>query len=176
MKNGYHQIEIEDAHKERSAFTVGPLGFYEYVKMPFGLSNSPATYQRVMDECLGELNMKICIIYLDDLIIFSKDFDEHLERLDIVLTRLKECNLKLSAEKCFFIKQKVKFLGHVVRGNGVETDPEKVEKIKNWPTPIDADALRYFIAFAGYYLRFIKDFSKIAKPLTDMLHPQRRVR
>lgn len=106
MKNGYHQIEIEEAHKERSAFTLGPLGFYEYIKMPFSLSNAPATYQRVMEDCLGDLNMKICIIYLDDLIIYSKDFNQHLERLDIVLTRLRKCNLKISAEKCFFLSQK----------------------------------------------------------------------
>lgn len=171
MKSGYHQIEIEETHRERSAFTVGPLGFYEYIKMPFGLSNSPATYQRVMEECLGDLNMKICIIYLDDLIIFSKDFKQHLERLDIVLTRLKECNLKLSADKCFFIKSKVKFLGHVVGKHGVETDPDKVEKVKNWPTPKDADSLRSFIAFVGYYRKFIRNFSKIAKPLTDLLPP-----
>jgi hypothetical protein len=147
--------------KEQSAFNVGPLGFFEYIKIPFGMSNSPATYQRVMEECLGDLKMKICIIYLDDLIIFSKDFNEHLERLDTVSTHLKECNLKLSADKCVFIKPKVKFLGHIVR----ETDPEKVEKVKNWQIPADADALRSFVAFTGYYRRFIKDFSNIAKPL-----------
>ena len=99
MKSGYHQVEMEEIHKERTAFTVGPLGFYDYCKMPFGLTNSPATYQRLMEECLGDYYMKICIIYLDDIIIFAKDFEEHLERLDLVLTRLKECNLKLSAEK-----------------------------------------------------------------------------
>ena len=109
MKSGYHQVELEEEHKERTAFTVGPLGFYEYCKMPFGLSNSPATYQRLMEECLGDYNMKICIIYLDDIIIFGKDFDEHLERLDLVLTRLKECNLKLSAEKSYLMQERVRY-------------------------------------------------------------------
>ena len=109
MKSGYHQVSVEDEHKCRTAFTVGPLGFYEYNKMPFGLSNSPATYQRLMEECLGPLNMKICVIYLDDLIIFSDSFEQHLERLDIVLTRLRECNLKLSADKCFFPTGESKF-------------------------------------------------------------------
>lgn len=171
MKSGYHQVTVEESHKSRTAFTVGPLGFYEYNKMPFGLSNSPATYQRLMEECLGDLNMKICVIYLDDLIIFSNSFEQHLERLDIVLTRLQQCNLKLSAEKCFFLKKKVKFLGHIVSGQGVETDPEKTEKIRNWPRPVNSDELRSFLAFAGYYRRFVKDFSKITKPLTDLLPP-----
>ena len=171
MKSGYHQVEVEDEHKERTAFTVGPLGFYEYCKMPFGLTNSPATYQRLMEECLGDYNMKICIIYLDDIIIFAKDFDEHIERLDLVLTRLKECNLKLSAEKCFFLQDSVKFLGHIVSENGVETDPEKISKVKNWPVPTNADEVRSFVSFAGYYRRYVKDFSKLAKPLTDLLPP-----
>ena len=125
MKRGYHQIEVEEEHKERTAFTVGPLGFFEYNKMPFGLSNSQATYQRIMEECLWDYNMKICINYLDDLIIFSDGIEQHLERLDLVLTRLQEFNLKLSADKCFFMKERVKFLGHIVSGLGVETDPEK---------------------------------------------------
>ena len=97
MKFGYHQVEVEEEHKPRTSFTAGPLGFWEYNKMPFGLTNSPATYQRLMEECLKDLNMNICVIYLDDLIIFSKTFDEHLERLDQVFSRLKECSLKLAA-------------------------------------------------------------------------------
>ena len=101
--------------------------------MPFGLINLPATHQRLMEECLGDYNMKICIIYLDDIIIFVKDFEEHLERFDLVVTRLKECNLKLSAEKCFFMQKSVEFLGHVVNEFGIETDPDEIEKVKNWP-------------------------------------------
>jgi len=131
MKAGYHQVEIEDTHKERTAFTVGPLGFFEYVKMPFGMSTSPSCYQRLMEECLGSLNMTICVIYLDDLIIFSNSFEEHLERLNTVLNRLKECGLKLSQEKCYFIQDKVSFLGHVVSAEGVETDPAKIQKVRD---------------------------------------------
>ena len=91
MKAGYHQMAMEESHKCHIAFTVGPLGFFEYNKMPFGLSNSLATYQRLMEECLGPLNMKICVIYLDDLIIFSDSFEQHLERLNKVLAQLREC-------------------------------------------------------------------------------------
>ena len=171
MKSGYHQVTVEESHKCRTAFTVGPLGFYEYNKMPFGLSNSPATYQRLMEECLGELNMKICVIYLDDLIVFSNSFEQHLERLDIVLTRLQQCNLKLSPDKCYFLQERVKFLGHIISQHGIETDPDKIEKIRNWPRPSNPDELRSFVAFAGYYRRFVKDFSKVAKSLTDLLPP-----
>ena len=171
MKSGYHQKAIEETHKERTAFTVGLLGFYEYIRMPFGLSNSPAMYQRLMEECLSNHNMTICIIYLNDLIVFADTFEEHLHRLDLVLTRLKQCNLKLSTEKCTFIQEKVGFLGHVVSADGIETDQEKIEKIKKWPSPSNADELRSFLAFAGYYRRFIKDFSKITRPLADLLPP-----
>lgn len=99
---------------------------------------------------------------------FAKEFKRHLERLDIVLTRLMECNLKLSANECYFFKKQVKFVGHVVREDGIETD---LDKVKNWPMPQTSHELRSFVAFCGYYRWFIKDFSKIAKPLTDLLPP-----
>ena len=171
MKSGYHQIELEESHKERTAFTVGSIGFYEYNRMPFGLTNSPATYQRIMQNILGELNMTICLIYLDDLIIFSDSFEQHIERLDIILNRLQEANLKLAPEKCFFFRPRVQFLGHVVSANGVETDPSKIEKVQNRPTPQNSDELRSFLAFAGYYRRFINNYSQIARPLSDLLPP-----
>lgn len=172
MKSGYHQLEILDKHKERTAFTVGPLGFFEFNRLPFGLCNAPATYQRVMEECLGDLNMKICVIYLDDLIIFSKTFEEHLERLQIVLDRLRECNLKLGLKKCEFLRQKVKYVGFIVSKEGVSTDPQKVEKVRNWPTPKCPEEVRQFVAFSGFYRKFIKDFSKIVKPLSKVMPPQ----
>ena len=99
MKSGYHQIEIEEKHKERTAFTVGPLGFFEYERMPFGLANAPATYQRLMEDIFVDLNLSICIIYLDDIIVFSRTFEEHLERLERVLQRIQNSGLKLSPSK-----------------------------------------------------------------------------
>ena len=170
MKSGYHQVEVFEEHKCRTAFTLGPLGFWEFNRLPFGLNNAPATYQRLMEQCLGDLNMKICAIYLDDLIIFSNSLEQHLERLDKVLNRLKECNLKLNAKKCKFLQTKVKYVGHIVSESGIEADPEKLDKVVNWPTPQNAEEVRQFTFFAGYYRIFVKDFSKIAKPLTD-LHP-----
>ena len=171
MKSGYHQVEIEEQHKERTAFTVGPLGLWEFNRLAFGLTNSPSTYQRLMEECLGDLNMKICVIYLDDLIIFADSFDEHMKRLQIVLDRLRECNLKLSAKKCQLLQQKVKYVGFIVSEQGIETDPEKVTKVKNWPIPSNPDEVRQFVGFAGYYRRFIQNFSDVTRPLREVMPP-----
>ena len=169
MKSGYHQVEIEEEHKQRTAFTVGPLGFYEFNRLPFGLSNSPATYQRLMEECLGELHLKVCLIFLDDVIVFSRTFEEHIERLAQVFAKLRENNLKLSPKKCCFFQRKVSYVGHVVSEQGIEPDPRKIEKVKQWPRPKNAEEVRQFIGFAGYYRKFVLDFSKVAKPLTDLM-------
>lgn len=125
MKSGYHLVEIEEAHKHRTAFTVGPIGFYEFNCLPFSLLNSPATYQRIMEECLGDLNTKICMIYLDDVIIFADSFEEHLERLYLIFNRLRECNLKMNAKKCKLFQKQVKYVGFIVSADGISTDPDK---------------------------------------------------
>lgn len=169
MKSGYHQVEIFEPHKERTAFTVGPLGFFEFCRMPFGLSNSPATYQRLMQDCLADLHLKICCIFIDDVIIYARTFEEHQERLKLVFDRIRTACLKLAPGKCRFFKPKVKYVGHIVSEAGVETDPEKIEKIIKWPTPETPEQVRQFIGFAGYYRRFIRNFSQISKPLTELM-------
>ena len=126
MKSGYHQIEIDEQHKERTAFTVGPLGFFEYNRMPMGLANAPTTYQRVMEECLGDLHLRICFIYLDDIIIFAKSFEEHLERLQMVFEKLREAGIKLSPKKCSLFMKRVRYVGHIVSESGIEPDGEKI--------------------------------------------------
>ncbi len=169
MKSGYHQVEIHEEHKERTAFTVGPLGFYEFNRMPFGLSNAPATYQRLMEECLSGLHLNICLVYIDDLIIFSRTYEEHLERLELVFKRLQDCGLKLAPSKCKFFKKRVKYVGYIVSEDGIEADPDKVEKIQNWPIPTSPEEVRRFLGFAGYYRKFVKDFSKISRPLSQLM-------
>ena len=169
MKSGYHQVEVEESHKQRTAFTAGPLGFYEYNRLPFGLSNAPATYQRLMEECLDGLNHHICLVYLDDVIIFSDSYETHMERLGQVFQRLRDCGMKLSKKKCHLFQERVKYVGHIVSADGVEPDPAKIEKVRDWPVPTDVGGLRQFLGFAGYYRRFIKDFSKVARPLNDLL-------
>lgn len=170
MKSGYYQIPIAEEHKERTAFTVGSLGFFEHNRMAMGLVNAPATYQRLMEECLGDLLHRICFIYLDDAIVFSGgSFDEHVDRLWMVFQRLRDCGIKLSPSKCSLFKRRVKYVGHVVSASGVEPDDDKVKKVKEWPTPTNSEEVRKFLGFVGYYRRFIQNFSKIARPLTSLI-------
>ena len=120
-------MEMVEECKPYTAFTCGPLGFYECETMPFGATNAPATFQRLMDNCLGDLNMNWCIVYLDDIIIFSQDAASHIERLEAVFKKLAQAGLKLKPSKCEFFKRRIKYLGHIVSEEGVSTDPKKVE-------------------------------------------------
>ena len=169
MKSGYHQIEIYPDHQPRTAFTAGPLGFWEYCRMPFGLSNSPATYQRVMEECLDGLNHSICHIYLDDVIIVGSTFEQHQDNIKRVFQRLRECGMKLSGKKCKFFRKEVKYIGHIVSAEGIRADPAKIEKIASWPVPKNQDTLRSFIGFTSYYRRYIRHYASIARPLNRLL-------
>ena len=121
---------MDEADKAKTAF-VTPLGFWEFNRMPQGITNAPSTFQRLMEKCMGGLHLKEVLVFLDDLIVFSSTLEEHESRLMNVLGRLKEYGLKLSSEKCKFFQTSVRYLGHVVAENGVETDPEKVEALKN---------------------------------------------
>ena len=169
LRSGYWQVEIKEQDKKKTAFRVGNLGFYEFHRMPFGLCNAPATFQRLMERCMGDLNLRDCLIYLDDVIIFSSTFEEHLDHLEAVFSRLRQNNLKLKASKCEFLRSEVTYLGHVVSEEGIQTDPEKTKVIKNWPVPTTIKEVRAFLGFTGYYRRFIKDYAKIARPLNDLL-------
>ena len=160
---------MKESEKAKTAFHVGSLGFYECNRMPFGLCNAPATFQRLMERCIGELNLRECLIYLDDIIIFSTTFEEHLQRLQAVFERLKEHNLKLKPSKCELFREKVTYLGHVVSEAGIETGPTKIEAIKSWPIPKSNKDVRRFLGFTSYYRRFIKGFASLARPLNDLL-------
>ena len=135
LKSGYWQVEMDEESKPLTAFTVGPLGFYECKSMPFGLANAPATFQRQMETCLGDLNLHWCIIYLDDIMIFSKDPASHLERLEAVFQKLEEAGLKLKPSKCELFQRKLAYLGYVISAKGVATDENKIEAIKTGPHP-----------------------------------------
>jgi hypothetical protein len=116
-----------------------------------------------MEEILGDLHLDVCFIYLDDLIIFSTTYEEHFDRIQRVLPRLRECGLKLSPKKCTFLQEKVKYIGHIVSKDGIEPDPDKIEKVNNWPHPTTLEEVRQFVGFIGYYRKFAKDFSKMWK-------------
>ena len=150
-----------------TAFTCGPLGFYECDTMPFGATNAPATFQRLMHDCLGDLNMRWCWcnVYLDDIIIFSDAREEHLKRLEPVFQKLAAAGLKLKPSKFLFFREEIEYLEHVVSGKGISTNPKKVETVTKWPTP----ETRSFLGFVEYYRRFSKDFSKISKPIREVI-------
>ena len=169
LKSGYWQVGLKETDKAKTAFQVGSLGFYECNRMPFGLCNAPATFQRLMERCMGELNLRDCLIYLDDIIIFSSTFEEHLERLQAVFERLQQHNLKLKPSKCELFKSRVTYLGHVVSEEGIETDPAKIEAVRTWPVPKSVKDVRRFLGFTGYYRRFIEGFAAIARPLNNLL-------
>ncbi|KAL0186035.1 hypothetical protein M9458_017705, partial [Cirrhinus mrigala] len=167
LKSGYYQIEVEEADKPKTAF-VCPLGFWEFNRMPQGVTNAPSTFQRLMERCIGDMHLKDALVFLDDVIVFSRTLEEHEERLLRVLTRLKEFGLKLSPEKCVFFQTSVRYLGHVVSRDGVRTDPEKISALRTWPVPQTLRELKSFLGFAGYYRRFVKGYSSIVKLLHSL--------
>ena len=144
LKSRYWQVEMDEDSKGLTAFTVGPLGFYECDRMPFGLTNASATFQCLMECCLGNLHLNWCIIYLDEIIVFTEDPDEHIKRLKGVFQKLAEAGLKLKPGKCEFFKSCISLLGHIVSADGIECDPKKIEAVKNWPVPKTVTEVKKF--------------------------------
>uniref|UniRef100_A0A3B5QV78 ribonuclease H n=1 Tax=Xiphophorus maculatus TaxID=8083 RepID=A0A3B5QV78_XIPMA len=167
LRNGYYQIGMADQDKEKTAF-ICPLGFFQFERMPQGITGAPATFQRLMEKAVGDMNLLQCLVYLDDLIVFGRTLEEHEERLLKVLDRLQEYGLKLSINKCQFCQPQVKYVGHIVSASGISTDPEKIKAVLNWEQPTDLKSLQSFLGFCGYYRRFIANYSSIVRPLTDL--------
>ncbi|XP_011859544.1 PREDICTED: uncharacterized protein LOC105557028 [Vollenhovia emeryi] len=136
--------------------------------MPFGLCNAPATFERLMEEVLGDFLSRICLVYLDDVIIFGKTFEQMLHNLKKVFLRIREVNLRVNPKKCVLFARSVKYLGHVISSEGISTDPEKISAIKDWPQPYSKKQLRSFLGFCSYYRKFIRGFSSLAKPLYEL--------
>ena len=143
--------------------------------MPFGLKNAPATFQRVMDNVLREFLGKTCVIYLDDILIFSTSLQEHAESLDKILKKIQSFNLKIQLDKCDFFKKETCYLGHVITTEGVKPNPEKIKAIKLWPLPKTEKELRGFLGLLSYYRKFIRDFAKIIKPMTIQLRKNEKI-
>ncbi|KAL7862813.1 hypothetical protein SRHO_G00117970 [Serrasalmus rhombeus] len=168
LASGYWQVKMDEQDREKTAFTT-PFGLFEWDRMPFGLCNAPATFQRLMQRCLSGQLAESTLVYLDDAIVYSVDFTAHLAHLEAVFQSLEGYGLKLRPEKCHLFQREVKFLGHCVSGKGIFPDPAKISAVKDWATPKTVRQVRSFLGFVGYYRRFIKDFSKIAKPLNGLL-------
>ena len=167
LQSGYHQVAMDSDSIEKTAF-ISHAGLYEYNVMSFGLTNAPPTFQRLMQRILHGLDWKICLVYIDDVIIFSKTFQEHLSRLAAVFDRLREAHLKLKPSKCHFACSSVNFLGFVVSSEGILPDPSKITAVETFPVPSSVKDVRSFLGLSNYYRRFVKDFAKIASPLNRL--------
>ena len=168
LASGYWQVEMSEADREKTAF-ITKQGIFEFNVMPFGLTNAPATFQRLMDRVFHDIKDKYVLVYLDDINIYSNTFEEHIQHLTEVLERFRQANLKLNLEKCHFCKKELTFLGHIVSEKGIQPDPGKIDKVKNFPTPTNVTELRGFIGLASYYHRFIKEFASIVEPMHRLL-------
>ncbi|KAL5505541.1 hypothetical protein EMCRGX_G006991 [Ephydatia muelleri] len=164
LASGYWQVELEEADKEKTAFSTAE-GHFEFNVMPFGLTNAPSSFQRLMSCVLAGLTDEQCLIYIDDIIVYSATFSEHLVRLRNVLQRIKNAGLRLKVSKCRFAQAKVQYLGHVVSAQGVEPDPAKIQAVATYPVPRNVKELRQFLGLSNYYRRFVQDYSRIAGPL-----------
>lgn len=174
LAKGYHQILVSEKDIEKTAF-VTPAGLYEYVRMPFGLKNAPATFQRLMNEILREYINQICVVYLDDILVFSTTLEEHEKSLSKIFSRLQEHNLKIQVDKCSFLKKDTEFLGHVLTVEGIKPNPEKIKTIQEIEIPKTEKQLKGFLGATGYYRKFIKDYSKVAYPMIKYLKKDNKI-
>jgi hypothetical protein len=163
--SGFWQMNIAEEHKERTAFTV-PSGHYEFNRLPFGLSNSPASFQRLMDIVLRNLVGTECWIFIDDVIVYSQSAEQHALRLENVLRRFDVANLSLHPGKCVFAQPQVQYLGYVLSKRGVSASPDKIEAVEQYPTPKSVKDVRAFLGLASFYRRLVPKFAQLAKPLT----------
>ena len=166
--SGYFHIEIAPEDQEKTTFTC-PFGTYAYRRMPFCLCNAPATFQRCMLSMFSDMVERIMEVYMDDITVYGCDFEECLTNLEAILQRCIEKNLVLKWKKCHFMVNQGIVLGHIISSRGIEVDKEKIELISQLPSPTNVKTVRQFLGHAGFYRRFIKDFSKIAKPLYKLL-------
>nr|XP_055035571.1 uncharacterized protein LOC129423357 [Misgurnus anguillicaudatus] len=168
LASGYNQVPVAETDRFKTAFCT-PFGLFEFNRMPFGLCNAPSTFQRLMERIFGDQSFQSLLLYLDDVIVFSATVEQHLQRLELVLERLRQQNLKIKLSKCHFFQPEVRYLGHVVSSTGVSTDPEKTSAVAKWVRPKNLQELRSFLGFASYYRRFVKNFSCIAGPLNTLV-------
>ncbi|WVZ70642.1 hypothetical protein U9M48_019290 [Paspalum notatum var. saurae] len=167
LRSGYHQIRMKLGDEWKMAFKT-KFGLYEWLVMPFGLTNAPSTFMRLMNEVLRPFIGLFVVVYFDDILIYSKTMDEHLDHLSAVFDALRTAHLFANMEKCIFCTQRVSFLGYVVTPQGIEVDSSKIAAIQEWPTPTTVTQIRSFLGLAGFYRRFVRDFSSIAAPLHEL--------
>ena len=165
--SGFHQLPMAPEDQQKTAFSTQD-GHFHFTRMPFGVCNGPSSFQRLMTTVLAGLQWEICLVYIDDIIVFGRTFEEHVDRLSTVLDRLAAAGLKLKPKKCFLFRSEVWFLGHVVSPQGIQVNQEKTRAVTEWPTPTSVKEIQCFLGFCGYYRRFVPGFSLIAAPLYNL--------
>jgi len=168
LRSGYHQIRIKPGDEWKTAFKTKE-GLYEWLVMPFGLSNAPSTFMHLMNQVLRPFLSNFVVVYFDDILIYSKNEEEHLEHVKMVLDVLKDNELYVNLKKCVFLQTRLVFLGFVISSEGIQVDDSKVEAIKGWSTPTNISEVRSFHGLATFYRRFIRNFSTIMAPITECL-------
>ena len=174
LAQGFHQIPMDEKSIEKTAFTV-ENGHYEYLRLPFGLKGAPATFQRMMDKVLMKYLYKFCFVYMDDIVIFSKSLQEHMQHIKLVFNELRNYNLKIQLDKSEFLRKDVPFLGHIITPEGIKPNPNKLKSIMKYPIPKTQKEVKSFLAMTGYYRKFIRNYAHIAKPLTKTLKKGEKV-
>ena len=166
--SGYYHIGLSHSTKPKTAFVISSMGKYEFNRVPFGLAQVPAHFQKLINEVLTDCNFTMG--YLDDIIIFSKTEEEHLEHLETIFNQLREAGLKLELQKCSFFKKHIQYLGHLISDEGIQPLPEKLESIAKMPIPKNAKQVKQFLGFVGYYRKFVPRFADISRILTKLTY------
>jgi hypothetical protein len=173
LRSGYFQLKIRESDIPKTAF-VTRYGQFEFTVMSFGLTNAPAYFMNLMNKVFMDELDKFVVVFIDDILIYSKSMQEHEQHLRVVLEKLRAHKLYAKFSKCEFWLERVAFLGHILTAEGVAVDPEKVEAVSNWQRPTNVSEIRSFLGLAGYYRRFIEGFSKIARPMTELLKKEKK--
>lgn len=168
LRSGFHQILLKPGEEFKTAFQTH-FGHFEFRVMSFGLTGAPGTFQDAMNSTLAPFPRKFVLVFFDDILIFSKTYEEHLEHLQLVFQQLQVHEWKIKLSKCAFAQTSIAYLGHVISDAGVATDPQKVATVSSWPSPTSTKELRGFLGLAGYYRKFVQHFGILAKPLTELL-------
>ena len=168
LKSGYWQVAVNEEDKNKTVF-ITPDGLFEFNVMPFGLCNAPASFERLVDSILQEYKWKICLCYIDDIVVFSNNFSDHIERLETVLNCFHEAGLTMNTKKCRFAYTQLSIFGHIIDSSGVKPDPSRIKPVSEFPKPSTTKDVRSFLGLCSYYRRFIKGFANIANPLNSLL-------
>ena len=169
LKSGFWQVKVSEDSRQYTVFTVGSMGVYKFLHMPYGLCNVLAIFQHLMQNCLGELNLSFAMVYLDDVIMYSEMPEDHLTWLQAIFDHFAHHGLKLKPSKCHFFKEEITYLGHEISAKGMLPGQKGVEEIVQMGAPTMYTGVRKFIGAVGYFRYFIKNFAQIAKPLNDLL-------